>query len=252
MCTTKQLMAGEGGIMTTNNRETYERASMLRLFGERCDMNAPDRAYVSEGIGWNYKMAETISALARVKLRHIDDYISDSQKNAAHLSGLLSDIEGLQTPFVPDDREHGCYEYPVRVRPERIGLDVPLEKLRNAIVKALKAENVRVALWQKVPVPAQTVFQQKMGYGKGCPWSCKGSQDVSYDPRPFPNTIRILQDHFVVSGLVPPNSVELMNYYSEAFHKVMANCAEAVEIYERTETYQPLKQRIDELTKAGK
>ena len=52
--------------MTTNDRETYERAGMLRLFGERCDMNAPDRACISEGIGWNYKMAETISALARV------------------------------------------------------------------------------------------------------------------------------------------------------------------------------------------
>ena len=251
-CTTKQLMAGEGGIMTTNERETYERASMLRLFGERGDMNAPERAYISEGIGWNYKMAETISALARVKLRHIDEYIGGTQKNAAYLSTLLADIEGLQSAFVPDERTHACYMYPVRVRPESIGLDVPVEKFRNAILQALAAENVRVSLWQTVPVPAQTVFQLKAGYGKGCPWNCRGLQDVSYDPFAYPNTIRMLQDHFVVWGLVPPNTSELMDYYSQAFHKVFANCAKAVEIYDRSETYQPLEQRLDELSKAGK
>ena len=251
-CTTKQLMAGEGGMVTTDDRETYERAGMLRLFGEHCDMNAPDRAYISEGIGWNYKMAETISALARVKLRHIDDYVGDAQKNAAHLFTLLGDIEGLQSAFVPDDRTHACYMYPVRVRPESIGLDVPVEKFRNAILKALAAENVRVSLWQKVPVPAQTVFQLKVGYAKGCPWNCKGRQDVSYDPFAYPNTIRMLQDHFVVWGLVPPNTSELMDYYSQAFHKVFANCARTVEIYDRAGIYQPLEKILDELTKAGK
>ena len=250
-CTTKQLMAGEGGIMTTNDRETYEKAGMLRLFGERCDMNAPDRAYISEGVGWNYKMAETISALARVKLSHIDDYIGITQKNAAHLSTLLADIEGLQSAVVPADRTHACYMYPVRVRPESIGLDVPVEKFRNAILQALVAENVRVSLWQNVPVPAQTIFQRKAGYGKGCPWNCKSWQDVSYDPFAYPNTIRMLQDHFVVWGLIPPSTSELMDYYSQAFHKVFANCAKLVEIYDRTETYQPLEQRLDELTKAG-
>ncbi len=101
MTTTKHLMTGEGGLLTTDNPEIHERAAMTRLFGEPASMKDPTRAYLSERIGWNYKMPEVISALARVRLRHLDAYVSGLQGNAEYLTERLGDIDGLRARWCP-------------------------------------------------------------------------------------------------------------------------------------------------------
>ena len=106
MTTTKQLMVSEGGLVTTNHRDVYEQASMIRLFGESGDMKAPDRAYLSEQVGWNYKLPEVNSALARVRLRHLDNYISGCVANADYLSTKLQGIKSVIPPSVPDGHYH--------------------------------------------------------------------------------------------------------------------------------------------------
>ena len=65
MCTTKHLMVGEGGLVTMSSEEVYQRAAMTRLFGENTNMKDRTRPYMSEMVGWNYKLAEPSSALAR-------------------------------------------------------------------------------------------------------------------------------------------------------------------------------------------
>ena len=233
MTTTKHIMTGEGGLFTTDDEATYERASMLRLFGERGDMNAPDRAYLSEAIGWNYKLAEVSSALARVKLRHLDDYVGAMQRNAARLTQGLERIDGLITPEVPPGRTHSYYLYPVQVDPTGLNLDIHPGKLRGAVLEALAAENVPVSRWQKVPVPSQPLFQNKLAYGRGCPWRCHGAEDVSYKTEDYPNTVAILENSFVLRGLVPPNGFELMDHYVAAFEKVFQNIERVVDIFDK-------------------
>jgi perosamine synthetase len=249
MCTTKQLMTGEGGIMTTNRKDVYERASRLRLFGELADMYSPARAYMSDSIGWNYKAAETISALARVKLRHLDDYVAKTQRNAEYLTRKLAAIPGLMPPVVPADRTHPYYVYGVRILPEKLGLDVEPGKLRAAVQKALAAENVRVARWQNVPVPAQPVFQKKHGYGRSCPWGCRGADTVSYDLHQYPHAFRVIEDTLSIWGLVPPNTTELMDCYAQAFDKVFGRIDKALSLYDQTETYVPFERRLEVLAR---
>ena len=244
MSPTKQLTTGEGGMMTTNRGEVYELASKVRLFGELADMRSPDRAYLSEQIGWNYKLAEPLSALARVKLRHLDELIGGLQKNAENLTRQLQDINGLITPVVPPDRTHSYYLYPVRVDPAVLNLDIEVGKLRNAIMHALAAENVLVILWQKVPVPGQPMFQNKLAYGKGCPWSCQAADQRCYEVRDYPNTIRVLEDHFLLKGLIPPNGSELMARYGDAFRKVFQRLDHVIEHYDQTHQYVPVEERM--------
>jgi dTDP-4-amino-4,6-dideoxygalactose transaminase len=244
MTTTKQLMTGEGGLFTTNSKEVYDRASMTRLFGELADMRVNPRPYLSETIGWNYKMPEMTSALARVKLRHLDDFVDATRKNGEYLTQQLEGIDGLSLPQVPPDRTHTYYIYAVRVDPEKLNLDIEAGKLKDAVFKALAAENVKVGQWQKIPVPGQPIFKNKTAYGKGCPWSCHGADDVNYDVRDYPNTIKVLEDHFLVTGLVPPNGFELMDRYGEAFQKVFQNIDKVIEIYDETEQYVPLEERL--------
>ena len=242
MTTTKHLMTGEGGLLTTASPEVYERAAMNRLFGESGNMKETNRVYMSERIGWNYKMPEVISALARVRLRHLDAYVSGLQNNAEYLTQRLDHIDGLTCPAVPADRTHSYYIYTVQVDPARLNLDSEAGKLKAAVMKALAAENVDVMSWQSVPVPAQPLFQNKVAYGNGSPWN-QPDGDVSYDLDDFPNAFAGIDSSFGVRRIVPPNGEELMDRYADAFQKVFAQIERVVELYDEKDRYLPLAER---------
>ena len=247
MTTTKQLMTGEGGLLTTNSRDVYDRASMTRLFGEPGSMKDKNRAYMSERIGWNYKMPEVVSALARVRLRQLDGYVGGTQKNAEYLTQRLQSIQGLTCPQVPKDRTHTYYIYTVQVDPVKLNVEVEAGELKDAVMNALAAENVDVMSWQSVPVPAQPMFQNKHAYGNGSPWNCPGG-DVSYDLNQYPNAFASLESSFGVRRIVPPNGFELMDRYADAFAKVFGQIERVIEIFNQTQTYLPLEQRKDRLS----
>ena len=83
-----------------------------------------------------------------------------------------------------------------------------------------------MGLWQRLPVPAQDVFQSGTGYGKGCPWKCANARDIEYKAEDYPETLKLCDDSFVVcSEKYPlyPQKMELMEHYVEAFKKVFDN-----------------------------
>ncbi len=242
MTTTKQLMVGEGGLVTTNSKEVFDQASMIRLFGESGDMKSPDRAYMSEQVGWNYKLSEVNSALARVRLRNLDNYIAGCVDNAKRLTDRLQHIKGVSPLVAPDDRTYTCYLYNVAIDPAALNLDIEPGKLRDAAMEALAGENVDVMRWQKVPVPAQPMFQNKFGYGNQSPWDQPGG-DVTYDINDYPNAFFALESSFIVRRIIPPNGPELMDSYADAFEKVFSQIDRAVEILDQKNTYIPLEQR---------
>ncbi len=113
-------------------------------------------------------------------------------------------------------------------------------------MKALAAENVDVMRWQKVPVPSQPMFQNKIAYGNGSPWNCPAG-GVSYDVRQHPNAFTSLDNSFVVRRMVPPNGVQLMDKIAEAFEKVFSQLDRVTELYDQMETYVPLVERKSKL-----
>jgi len=72
-------------------------------------------------------------------------------------------------------------------------------------------------------VPHQRIFQDRVGYGHGCPWSCREPSPVEYRIGDYPEAERFLASHLYVFGINPPNGPALMERYAEAFHKVLAN-----------------------------
>jgi dTDP-4-amino-4,6-dideoxygalactose transaminase len=200
-------------------------------------MRAGDRAYMSEAIGWNYKLPEVCSALARVKLRNLNDYLEGTQENAAALTDRLSTIAGLITPRVPPERTHAYYLYPLKVDPAPLNLDTEPGRLKNAVLHALIAENVRAGIWQKVPIPAQPLFQKK--------------EDAPYDLTEYPNSFSAIESGFTVRGLVPPNGSDLVDAYADAFEKVFQNIDRVLAIYDKNEKYIPVEKRIADLSQAS-
>ena len=208
-------------------------------------MSVSSKAYQTEGVGWNYKLNEMVSALARVKLRHLDEYTARARKLCGDLTERLRSIAGLAVPHVPPDRTHSYYYYTVQVHPDRLGLDMEPGKLRAAVMQALTAENVVATGWQTSPIPAQYTFQkQNNPQTRSHPWNRLGNE-VIYDVDEYPNTWAVLDSSFIVWQLTYPKTSELVERYGDAFEKVFANIDKVVEIYESSTEYVPMAERKD-------
>ena len=94
----KDLSAGEGGLLVTDDEEALRFARRLAIFGEDMPPTPPGRyrAYCSHRVGWNYRSHELTAALARSQLTRLDDFNRTAQRNARLLNGALAELPGLQ------------------------------------------------------------------------------------------------------------------------------------------------------------
>ncbi len=226
----KPLSSGcQGGLFVTDDDEIHRRAAQAHYFGELVTpgREREEQEYNAHGLGWMYRGDMLAQAFVRSQLKRLDHYNSLRIRNCQFLTEHLRDVPGIETPFVPDDREPVYYNYVVGFRPEELGLDVPARVLRDKAMEALRAEGAQVGLWQRKSVPAQDVFQKLIGYGGGCPWRCH-KREVDYDLARFPVANAFLDSHLYVYNINPPNGLDLMALYVEAFRKVMTNIEKLV------------------------
>jgi dTDP-4-amino-4,6-dideoxygalactose transaminase len=238
----KNLPAGEGGILVTDREDLKDRANMFRMFGEdirESDKKAYDparpldgaREYNSLTMGWMYRTNELTAALCRSQLLRLDQSLTNARGNAVYLTEHLGKIPGISPPFVPPGCTSSFYQYRLRLNPRAAGSDLSPRAFRSKVLAALKAEGVEVSLWQTVPVPGQTLFQERTGYGLSCPWKCPLGEEVKYDLAEYPETLKLLEDSIVVGSHTHPlfpQPLTLMHAYVAAFQRVFANLDQAL------------------------
>ncbi|MBX9601659.1 MAG: DegT/DnrJ/EryC1/StrS family aminotransferase [Bryobacteraceae bacterium] len=232
----KNLSAGEGGLLVTDDPALHKRADCVRQFGEEAaetslagaDPNRPlddMRDYNAVMMGWMYRMTALTAAVGRAQLARLPEFTRNAQRNAGYLTSRLSGLELVTPPAVPADRTSVFHKYRVRLHPERLEAGLDPRRFRNAVLRALRQEGVEAVLWQVTPVPSQILFQQQNGYGKGCPWSCHNSP-VRYREESYPATTKLLENSLVIGSQSAPlagQDLELMRYYADAFEKVLAD-----------------------------
>jgi dTDP-4-amino-4,6-dideoxygalactose transaminase len=134
---------GEGGMLTTNNRDLWEKAwafkdhgkSWLAVYNQK---HPPGFRWLHESFGTNWRLTEMQSAIGRVQLRKLPVWIRRRRDNAAILMEALSHIPSLRLAIPPPDVGHAYYKCYVFVRPEKLnpGWD------RDRIMAAVTAEGI--------------------------------------------------------------------------------------------------------------
>ena len=145
--------------------------------------------YNASILGYMYRNQELPAALARAQLLHLDEYNRVRIDNADYLTRELGRIPGVIPPYCPPGCTHVYFMYNVRFDPRAAGVDCEPRRFRIAVEKALYKEGLLVGQWQTMPVPAQDLFQSRLGYGgTGFPWTINEAKGVryDYDPRRFP------------------------------------------------------------------
>jgi perosamine synthetase len=238
---------GEGGLFTTSNEEYRDHADMLRMFGEIVNKGS-DREYNAYTMGWNYRIGPFSAAMARTQLKRLDGYLATRREKVAYVSKGLSEIKGIIPPYVPKDRTHSYYIYYFKLDPHAAGLDVSAGRFRQALQDILRAEGVPVKVSQRTPIPGQSLFQLKKGYGRGCPWTCKYGRDVSYEIEDYPVTLDVLDRSLAldVRFFNPLTSQNVQDRLIDAFHKVFAHLDE-VAAYAKKIDYVPLWETLKKM-----
>jgi dTDP-4-amino-4,6-dideoxygalactose transaminase len=102
---TKNMTAGEGGMVVTTDPDIARTVRLIRNQGQQ-------RRYENEIVGLNNRMTDVHAAIGRVQLVHLKEWTAKRQAVAAFFN---AEIKGVGTPKVAEGATHVYHQYTVRV-----------------------------------------------------------------------------------------------------------------------------------------
>jgi perosamine synthetase len=152
---TKVMTSGEGGMITTDNENIYERAMVFRDQGK-----AGFYGNVHTEMGYNWRMSEIHAAIGLSQFHRLNEFIDDRRKIAKIYDEKLKEIDSITTIEIPANVESNYYKYVALLDD---GID------RADIKKELK-EKYGVGLSGEVyelPCHLQPIFKDLYGFKDG-------------------------------------------------------------------------------------
>jgi perosamine synthetase len=104
---TKNITAGEGGIVTTNQADV---AAFVRKFRQ----HGMKTRYSYDGLGFNYRMTDLQAAIARSQLARLDQITARRQAIARRYTSVLSEVADIRCPEERPERRHVFHQYTIR------------------------------------------------------------------------------------------------------------------------------------------
>jgi dTDP-4-amino-4,6-dideoxygalactose transaminase len=180
----KQISAGEGGCLLTNDEDLYEEALMVGQHPMRqgWQVKSEERRKWMDSLIYTYRIHPLSAVMIMQQLPHLDAWNAQRRRNHELLTEGLKDIPGIKGVKVADGCEHVYHQYSPTFVPEEVeGVS------REVYVKALAAEGVPISLgYVRTPIYLRPRFQQKnYFYGKGLPWSLS-QRPIEYRPGDCP------------------------------------------------------------------
>lgn len=145
---TKNIMAGEGGMITTSDERIAQRCRMIRNHGMQ-------RRYYHDMLGYNFRTSDLHAAIGLVQIDRLVEFTEKRKANAAYLNAHLTSVK---TPQVCSGYEHVWHQYTIRLDGGRD---------RDAAVKALNDAGIGTGIFYPVPAYRQSHLAAG-GYGDLC------------------------------------------------------------------------------------
>jgi len=138
---TKNLTAGEGGMVVTDDPEIARTVRKLRNHHQTTTPQdkTVEWDYNVDGLGFNYRMSEIQATMVRGQLERFPEMIASRQAVADRYREALSSIDGLEWAGDDTGKEHVFHLFVVRV-----GDDYPLD--RNRLYEHLADRDIRAGV----------------------------------------------------------------------------------------------------------
>jgi dTDP-4-amino-4,6-dideoxygalactose transaminase len=146
---TKNIAAGEGGLISTNSAEVAERINDLRIMrrqqGSLYDIVVP---------GYKANLSDVLASIAVVQLAKVEEHRRIRERQFAAYDEAIADLDGLST-LERDARDtHALHLYVVRVDPEQAG------GTRDEYRARLAEENIATSI-HFLPVHRLTAYRER-------------------------------------------------------------------------------------------
>ena len=141
---TKNVMSGEGGMITTDDDQVAEQCRLIRNHGMKV-------RYYHDQLGYNFRLSDLHAAIGLVQIDRLAGFTEKRRANAAYLTARL---ESVLTPKVKEGYGHVWHQYTVRLDG---GHD------RDAAVKQLNDAGVGTGIFYPVPAHQQGFIQDQLG-----------------------------------------------------------------------------------------
>ena len=153
---TKVLVAGEGGIIATNDDLLAERCRIGRDYANPGD-------YDSRFVGLNGRMSEFHALIALHSLRDLDERIEQRNRIARRYVEEMRSIPGVSFPTVPDGDRSTFKDFTILVDPARFGMG------GERLASALEAEGIATKRYYVPPVHLQRAYRSSPGATRKLP-----------------------------------------------------------------------------------
>lgn len=158
----KHIAAGEGGCITTNRKDLYDKVALYRTHGitkdsSRLTRNDGGWYYEMQELGYNYRITEFQAALASSQLKRLDWSIERRNEIARRYDEALQNLPIL-TPYHKEGITHAFHLYVIEVHPSR----------RKVLYDYLREHQIFA---QVLYIPAHTMpYYKSLGHKEGeCP-----------------------------------------------------------------------------------
>ena len=161
---TKNVAAGEGGLIATNRADVADSIRELRLMrrgdGSLYDISVP---------GYKANLSDVLAAIALVQLDKLERHAEIRARQFALYDAAVGELDGI-TPLVRDPRDtHALHLYIVRIDAERAGAT------RDEYQRALGDEGISTSI-HFLPVHRLTWYRER--FSADCPVAERAGSEV--------------------------------------------------------------------------
>ena len=140
---------GDGGALFTRDKKLAQIAKSIANHGGSV-------RYQHDMVGMNSRLDSLQAAILRVKLPHLNTYISQRQKAAAIYDDLLKMVEGVEIPVRDDKSTHVFHQYTIQIAGD----------IRDDIARGLAEDGIPTGVYYPKGVHEQKAFES-LGYKVG-------------------------------------------------------------------------------------
>src|SRR5215813_14204274 len=161
--------AGEGGMVTTNAYDLWQRMWSYKDHGKNYDKvyspkHSPGFRWLHDSFGTNWRLSEIQAAVGRLALSKLPLWLAIRRRHAAKLTEHFSKIPGLRVPVVPDHMTHSYYKYYAYISREELapGWD------QKRISQMIEARGVPCATGSCSEIYLETAFPRQWRSRNAC------------------------------------------------------------------------------------
>jgi perosamine synthetase len=140
---TKNVMAVEGGMITTDDDDLAERCRLLRNHGMA-------RRYHYEMLGFNFRMTDLHAAIGLAQIERVHEF---NDRRAANARFFNERITGVATPAEAPGRKHVWHQYTIRIT----------HRDRDEAASQLNAAGIGTGIFYPIPAHQHPYMREIVG-----------------------------------------------------------------------------------------